>query len=279
MPLVPIGSLDDPRLVDYRALKRTNETRDAPRFVVEGDKLVERLAVSRFPLLSVLARETTAARWAARLGDQTPVYSLPRQAIEAVIGFNFHQGALACGARGTPPPLDTLLAQVAARRAGAAQTLLVAAAVHNPENLGALFRTAAALGVDALVVGPGSADPLSRRVLRVSMGSALALPWTQVADVPALLRDLARRGYAAWAAVVDERATPLAALAHRPPRLALVLGSEARGLPPQVVAACQRAVTLPMHGGTDSLNLAVAAGIMLYGLTQVLPCSTVPPDA
>jgi tRNA G18 (ribose-2'-O)-methylase SpoU len=192
-----------------------------------------------------------------------PLYVVPHAALDLLVGFNFHQGVLACGVRRRWPDLTALAADWG-RRA----TVLVCPRLDNPENLGALIRLGDVFGIEALLVGPRCPDPLSRRVLRVSMGRALRLP---VVASEAPERDVARLGagwgFATVATVTDPEAEPLDVF-HRPDRLALVFGSESAGLDSEWVARCDRRLTIPMRRGAESLNVAVAAGIVLYHVTR-----------
>jgi tRNA G18 (ribose-2'-O)-methylase SpoU len=270
MPRVPIEDLDDPRIADYRHLKATNQTRSSGRFVVEGEKLVERLLASPFALTSVLVGESHEARVAPKVPPGAPLYVIPRGMLDLLVGFNFHQGVLACGER-RPWPWPGLAGLVA--RMGERATLVVCPRLDNPENLGALIRLADVFGVDALLVGSRCPDPLSRRVLRVSMGTALRLP---VIASGAIERDVARLG-TAWgfttaATVVDpgDPASDVESLDdfRRPGRLALFFGSESAGLEPEWAGRCDRRLTIPMRPGAESLNVAVAAGIILYHVSR-----------
>jgi tRNA G18 (ribose-2'-O)-methylase SpoU len=263
MALVRIESLDDPRLAPYRSLKRTNDTRWTGRFVVEGDKLVRRLLRSDFAIESLLLgqREVDSLAQLA-VGDQN-VLVVPDDWIERIVGFNFHRGVLACALR--KPAVD--LAAFCRDRPGAL-TLVVCPDVQNPENLGALIRIAHALGVSAMVLGPRCCDPLSRRVLRVSMGSALKLPLIQADDLETKLADVrASWGVHSWATVADAGGVPFERL-ERPSRLALLFGSEGHGLEDRWLRLCEERITIPMQPGVDSLNVSVAAGILLYHLTR-----------
>lgn len=257
MPPIWIDSADDPRLAPYQSLKRTNATRWGETFVVEGDKLVERLLASRYAAISLLSEPRLADRFAALAPPGVPVYVLSRREIESLVGFNFHRGALACGRRAPQTVWESQPAPPGAT------TLVICPHVDDPENLGAIFRNAWALGADGVLLGPTCADPLSRRALRVSMGASLLLDWETVNDVPAALIELRRRQIDTIAAVLDDSAELLDAV-PRPARLALVLGGEAHGLAEEVIAACARRVTIPMAGGADSLNVAAATGILLY---------------
>jgi tRNA G18 (ribose-2'-O)-methylase SpoU len=263
MPPVPIADLADPRIAIYRNLKATNQTRRSGQFVVEGEKLFERLVASPFPLASVLVGDRHEARIAPTVPDGVPLYVVPHDLLDLLVGFNFHQGVLACGLRRPWPELASLVAGLGARA-----TLIVCPRLDNPENLGALIRLADVFGVDALLVGPRCPDPLSRRVLRVSMGTALRLP---VVASEAIEHDVARLaaswGFTTVATTVEPDAEPIDAF-QRPERLALFFGSESAGLAPEWVARCDRRLTIAMRPGAESLNVAVAAGIILHHISR-----------
>jgi tRNA G18 (ribose-2'-O)-methylase SpoU len=258
MPREFINSIDDPRLESYRNLKDTNRTRWAGRFIAEGEKLVRRLLASDFRIESILLSDRFERQFGPFVPPEAPLWVVPDALVEGLVGFNFHRGILACGLRKPDPQLDQLAPP------GRRTTLIVCPNVQDPENLGSILRIAAGLGGDGVIVGAAAADPFSRRVLRVSMGAALRVPVRRASDIAADLQHLAGPlGVQLAATVLDPTAEPLAQAA-RPDRFALLLGSEGHGLPPEIVAQCQRKITIPMHGGTDSLNVAVAAGILLY---------------
>lgn len=262
MPRIAIEDLDDPRLAVYRHLKRTNETRGLPRFVVEGDKLVARLAASRFPVESVVVSERRTTSLPASLSEEIPVYVLPHERLDELVGFNFHQGSLACGVRGDWPSPEEWFRD----RRGV--TLVVCPEIHNPENLGSIVRIADVFGVDGILVGPSCPDPFSRRILRVSMGTVLNVAIFGVADVPTELNRLrVSHGLRMAACVASTDAIPVS-LYRRPERLAVVLGHEAHGVPAAIEAVCDDRITIPMRPGAGSLNVAVAAGIVLYALAD-----------
>lgn len=261
MALVALDSPLDPRLESYRQLKRTNRTRWADEFVVESELLVDRLLASPFPVKSVVVAEHRWDAWRgrlARLPAETPIYVLPASSVSELVGFKFHRGVLACAARMPTRPLAELIAP-----AGGGSTLIVCPETRDPENLGAIFRSAAALGADAALLGEKCVDPLSRRVLRVSMGAALRLPTRRAAALLDDLEALRAAGYELVAAVVGPGAEPLTRFTPAP-RTALLVGNEAHGLDPDVLAHCPRRVSIPMAEGVDSLNVAVATGILLY---------------
>jgi len=257
MPREFINSIDDPRLESYRNLKDTNRTRWAGLFIAEGEKLVRRLLASDYAIESILLSDRFEAQLAPLVPPDARLWVVPDALVESLVGFNFHRGILACGRRKPEPPLEQLAP------VGRRTTLIVCPNVQDPENLGGILRIAAAFGGDGVIVGTAAADPFSRRVLRVSMGAALRVPVRQSPDIAADLRELAGPlGMQLAATVLDPTAEPLAQ-ATRPDRFALLLGSEGHGLPPEIVALCQRKITIPMRAGTDSLNVAVAAGILL----------------
>lgn len=262
MPLLPIDDFADCRLDPYRQLKQTNATRRAGLFVCEGEKLLDRLLASRYEVHSVLLSASWIEQIAPRLEEGVPVLVTPDEWIDRLVGFNFHRGVLACGKRGAGATLEEVAS------GDGPLTLVVCPRVNDPENLGALVRIAHAFGVNAVVLGKSCVDPLSRRVLRVSMGSALRLPLVWTDDIDAALERLHRQfNVELWASVLDADAQPLEH-ARRPPRLALLLGSEGHGLERRHVERCQRRVTIAMQPQVDSLNVAVAAGISLYCLTR-----------
>jgi tRNA G18 (ribose-2'-O)-methylase SpoU len=234
--------------------------------VLEGAFLVERAisaALELKALYCVPARKAWAEESLAASGK--PGAILPTLLSEAEMaekaGYPFHRGAYAIAER----PRERSLEEALDRSAGST-TVLVLPELGDPENLGAAFRNAAALGCGALFLGPTGPDPLCRRVLRVSMGASLSLPWARLRS-PADMSALAERGYTAAACVLDPLAEGLRAW-KRPDKLALVLGNEAFGLSPPWLGACATRLTLPMLGSTDSLNLATAAAVFLFALSR-----------
>ena len=186
---------------------------------------------------------------------------LPEARISEIAGYRFHRGAYALARRPeTLEPIDVMPAP------SGPSTLLVLPEIGDPENLGASFRNAAALGCSAILLGPAGPDPYSRRALRVSMGAALILPWARLRG-PEAMEELSERGFCAAACVLDPGARDLREW-RPPPRLALVLGNEAFGLSEPWLEACRERVTLKMRGGADSLNVATAGAIFLYALAE-----------
>jgi tRNA G18 (ribose-2'-O)-methylase SpoU len=260
MPLVPVHSIDDPRLAPYREMNERNLTKLSGLFVAEGDKVVERLLASDFEIASILAEPVYAERYGPRVSAATPIYLAPRALLEATVGFNFHRGVVACCRRRPGPNIRELLTGM---ERALRSTIVVCPDVQDPANLGSILRSAAAFGCQAILLGRRSADPFSRRVLRVSMGSALGLPIVESRDLAADLTALSAGGFELVATVLDPAAEPLWQ-SRRESKLAVLFGSEGHGLGEEWLRLCRRRVTIPLRLGVDSLNVAVAAAVVLY---------------
>jgi tRNA G18 (ribose-2'-O)-methylase SpoU len=261
-----IESADDARLEPYRDLK-SPESRRRETFIAEGEKLVLRLIDSPCQTESILCTTAVRDRLRGKLPDRLPIYIAPTPVISGLIGFQFHRGVLACGRR--PPPVS--LAELCLAQPPGERSLIVACPeIRDPANLGTIIRTAAAFGACGFVAGLAGTDPFSRRVLRTSMGSVLRLPIVQTDNWQFVLETLHQNGFETIAAVVEPAAEPLAS-ASRPPRAALFFGNEDEGLAAELESACQRRVTLPMADAVDSLNVAVAAGIILCHFANLPP--------
>lgn len=262
MVRIRIDSPQDPRIAPYVDLRNKGAPQRQGRFIAEGELVVRRLLESRFTVESLLVAESQLER--IDVPSSVPVYYAPLEVVEAIAGFRFHRGILACGLRPAasdwalrcPPPSQEA-------------TIVVCSRVQDPANLGGVLRNCAAFGVDQVLVGENSADPYTRRVLRVSMATALTLNLSLCADLEKALARLHRDfGFHCVATVLDAAASPLS-LTARPSRLALILGNEYAGVEWEVQQLCQARVTIPMSLGTDSLNVAAASGIFLYHFTQV----------
>ena len=266
MAIVTVLSLEDPRVAPYRALKERELAREeGGRFIAEGEHVVRRLLESAYETESVLLAARRVDEIAPLVPAHAPVYVAPDELIHQIVGFKFHSGVLACGRRGAPKSIDGVIPR---ETAAPGLTIVICPEIANAENMGAMIRVTAAFGADALVLGERSCDPFWRQSIRVSMGTIFTLPLVRSDDVTRDLRRLQREwGVELVATVLDERAEPLAC-AHRGAKLGLLFGNEAQGLDQTIVAACDRRVTIPMQLGTDSLNVAVAAGIILYHFTR-----------
>lgn len=258
LPIV-IDRIDDSRLDVFRELKAPREPRFRPLFVVEGLLVTERLLASRFEVEAVLTEPRFVDRLSGQLDDTTSLYVLPRDRIQQLAGFNFHRGVLGCGRRPASPALVDLVPA-----APTPVTLAVCVGIQDPENLGGILRSSAALGIQAVVLGPNCADPYSRRVARTSMGANFRVPVAEPEDLGRELAELRdRHGVRLVATVLDPHADRLDE-AEGPGRVALLFGSEGWGLDESWTTLCDQRVTIPMQPGVDSLNASVAAGIFLY---------------
>jgi len=259
-----VASLDDPRVAHYRNVKDRLLERQGKLFIAEGEHLLRRLLDSDFEVESVLLADRREAELAPLVGERAPVYVVPQALMNEIAGVKFHSGVLACGRRKARTTIDDVVPREAAKL-----TLLIWPEIANVDNVGSLIRLAAGFGVDAMILGERCHDPFWRQSIRVSMGAIFKLPLVHTDD---LHRDLDRLraewGVELIATVLDPSAEALAT-AKRGRRVGLLLGNEAQGLDERSIAACGRRVTIPMHYGTDSLNVAVAAGIFLYHFTTV----------
>lgn len=271
MILESIDDAADPRLADYRDLRGPERARPHGGFVVESRLAVRRLvAAGRYRVRSLLVTAPTLdalADLSARLAGDTRVFVAGHPTIKAVVGFDFHRGCLAVGER-PEPPADALDGVAAAPGDG---PLVVCERVAQPDNVGSVFRNALAFGARGVLLSPGSADPLSRKAIRVSLGATLALPWAEVADWPRGLERLRARGATLVALVARRDAVPIEVFAARRPlpgRLVLLFGTEGDGLSAAASALADAAVTIPMASGVDALNVATATGIALHRLAR-----------
>jgi tRNA G18 (ribose-2'-O)-methylase SpoU len=228
-------------------------------FAVESREVVRRLLVERtFRLRSVLVTERALDTFRDLLDDTTIVYLAANELIHGVVGLNFHRGCMGIAERGTPRTLDDLLA-------AAPRTVVVCEQLSNPDNVGGVFRTAMAFGAGAIVLSRGSADPLSRKVVRVSLGGSLRVPFAEQVPWPATLDRLRADGFTVVALTTRDGAD--IGTIPPPSRLALLVGTEGEGLTADAIAKADVRATIPMVAGVDSLNAIVACGIALHRLT------------
>jgi tRNA G18 (ribose-2'-O)-methylase SpoU len=265
-PVVEIDDPDDPRLVDYRSLTDValRSSIEAPHglFIAEGAHVIERARAAGYSLRSALMTPDWLERTSPVLADSdAPIYLGSDATLRALTGFHVHRGALASVQR---LPLRTLDEVV-----GSALRLAVVEDIVNHTNLGAIFRTAAALGIDGVVISPRAADPLYRRSVRVSMGAVFTVPYARAERWPDVVDDLRAAGIRTLALTPADGAVDLGELkVGTAERVAIVVGTEGDGLSKDVVARCDAAVRIPMSAGIDSLNVATAAGIAFWELRQ-----------
>jgi tRNA G18 (ribose-2'-O)-methylase SpoU len=266
MAVIHTDDRDDPRLDDFRDLSTADRRPDRPGgkglVIAEGTVVVSRLLASRYPVRALLGVERRFAELAADLaGIDVPQYVTSAETMADVVGFHLNRGILAIAGRPAPLTVSDVVA--------GAGTIAVLEGVGDHENLGALFRNAAALGVGGVLLGPGCADPLYRRSVRVSMGHVLHVPFGYLTDWPGGLDDLRARGFAVAAFTPRPGSIPLRALRkHAPGPVALLFGAEGPGLTESALAAADHAVRIPMPEGVDSLNIATAAAVAFYELAS-----------
>ncbi|WP_309603861.1 RNA methyltransferase [Phenylobacterium sp.] len=261
--LIRIDDPDDPRLADYRAVRERDLVGRGKGFIAEGQVVLEKLIqAGRHPLRSVLVadkRVDALASLFVGLPAQLPIYAAGQGVMDAVAGFPIHRGLLAAGTRA-----EMGFAQVL--RALPARALVVfLVGIANHDNMGGLFRNAAAFGADAVLLDDGCCDPLYRKAIRVSVGAALTTPFARGGPAAAMAAALKAAGFSLVAlsprGEVDLRDVAPAA------RTAILFGAEGPGLSPQILALAQT-VRIPMSGDFDSLNVATASGIVLHHLAS-----------
>ena len=263
MPVFPVESLDDPRIEIYRNLRSTNRTRDLGMMVAESDRVVRRMIDSECEMVSLLVSDRKLEKCTGWIPRDLPVYVLSESDASQLVGFDFHAGLLGCALRPPSPLLDELV-----DRDRAVQTLVACPGVTDPQNLGVIVRLATAFGADGLLADNATADPFSRRALRVSTGSALKLPIRHCEDLAADIDRLRREwGFETAGAILDTTAIPLSEV-KRPGRLILMLGNETSGLSDELTGLCDHRWTIPMTGLVDSINVSVAAGIFLHTIFE-----------
>jgi tRNA G18 (ribose-2'-O)-methylase SpoU len=272
VPVVEIDDLSDPRLADYAhltdvALKKARGSEHG-LYLAESLLVVERalraghrprsllsLGGSVDDALELLAKYPSTA--AAE--DDVPVFSGPASLLEELTGYVLHRGIIASMHRPALPSVESLLA--------GARRVVVLENVADPTNVGAIFRSVAAIGADAVLVTPRCSDPFYRRAIRVSMGTVLQVPWTRVGDWASTRELLVAAGFHIAALALTNDAVSLRSFAaDAPERVALVLGAEGEGLTDDAIAAADTIVQIPMAHGIDSLNVAATAAVAMYAL-------------
>lgn len=260
---INITSADDPRLAPYVSIRERDLTgRTDGRFIVEGKVTLGILVGrSRFEIESVFIGETRLKPLAGileQLPDTVPVYTAPQAVMDEVAGFQIHRGVLACACKGAPLMPDQLLTH---------DTLLILNGMSNHDNVGAAFRNAAAFGAGGVLLDAGSCDPLYRKSIRVSAGSALWLPFHHGGTGDGHVVALKAAGYDVWAMTPRLDA---AALREVPVmgKTAILLGAEGPGLPDGLISAA-RPVRIPMSPGFDSINVATAGAVALSRVFEV----------
>jgi tRNA G18 (ribose-2'-O)-methylase SpoU len=259
-----IDRLDDPRIAAYRDIPDPELVRSRGLFIAEGRLVVRRVIEDgRWRVQSVLVSD--AARKSLQtsldmIAGRVPVYVCAAADFRSLTGYNVHRGCLALVERPAAMPAEGLLT--------GSRTLVVLEAVTNPDNVGGIFRNAAAFAADGVLLSPTCCDPLYRKAIRTSMGAVLRVPFTRAGGWPQDVVRVRAAGFTIVALTPHEPAETLAAFAARPrpERLALVAGTEGAGLTPVVEEMADWRVRIPIANAVDSLNVAVAVGIALHAI-------------
>jgi tRNA G18 (ribose-2'-O)-methylase SpoU len=260
--IITIADPSDPRLYDYTdltdvELRRRREPEEG-LFIAEGELVIQRSRRAGYRMRSMLL----SAKWLETMrevveGDPAPVYVLAPEVAEQVTGFHVHRGALAAMERKPLPDAAALLS--------GARRVAVLEGVNNHTNIGAIFRSAAALGTDAVLLSPNCADPLYRRSVRVSMGAVFSVPYARLDPWPGSLAALREAGFRLLALTPHPDALPIDEVApHRLERCALMLGAEGDGLSAGALRTADTWVRIPMAHEVDSLNVGAAAAVAFY---------------
>jgi tRNA G18 (ribose-2'-O)-methylase SpoU len=276
---IEIDRPDDTRLADYTRLTdaglRTHLEAEHGLFIAEGTKVITRAVASGYPVRSMLlgksrladlpALAEASAASAVSAAGSAPVYLVPDEVAESLTGYRVHRGALASLARKPLPEASAVI--------GSARRIVVLEDLVDHGNVGAIFRCAAALGVDAVLLSPRCADPLYRRSVKVSMGAVFAIPYARMTGWYDGLAELKSAGFLTLALTPDERATPVTAALRDAGRVALLLGTEGDGLSGRWLEQADETVRIPMNpaaraAGVDSLNVVAAAAIACHLLVN-----------
>jgi len=291
--IVVVDDPSDPRLADYTRLTdvrlRTALEPAHGLFVAEGDKVIRRAVAAGYQVRSILVtRDKLAGLADLASACPGPVYLVSDQAAEQVTGYRVHRGALASMARRALPTVTGLLsgaplaadvsgaplaAELSGGQPGWPRRIVILEDLVDHGNVGGIFRCAAALGVDAVILSPRCADPLYRRAVKVSMGAVFAIPYARMSDWRGGLAEIRSAGFTLLALTPDQSAVPLDKLASAG-RVALLLGTEGDGLSSRWRAEADTAVCIPMSAdamamGVDSLNVVAAAAIACHELARL----------
>jgi tRNA G18 (ribose-2'-O)-methylase SpoU len=263
VPLVTVTDPDDPRLGDYHALTDVElRTRWEPPhglFIAEGELVLRRALRAGYQPRSILLDAKRADQLADLIALDTPAYAAAPDVLEQVTGFHVHRGVLASFHRRPLLPVSEVLAE--------ARRIVILENVNNHTNLGAIFRGAAALGVDAVLLSPTCADPLYRRSVRVSMGEVFAVPYATLDPWPQALSEVRDAGYTILALTPSPDAVPIQQLSKdQRLRSAFLFGAEGAGLTDAAMRGSDVRVVIPMRRGVDSLNVAAAAAVAFWEL-------------
>ena len=271
MRILPLGDLGDPAAALYNERAETRLVHcfepEPGLFIAETPVVIRRALEAGYEPVSMIGEEKIVRAAAAELAPflgEIPVYAGTDEVLRGITGYHLARGLLCALRRRPPAPAESVLA--------GASRLVLLEEVLNPTNVGAVFRSAAALGMDGVLLSARCTDPLYRRASRVSMGNVFQIPWTflpKTAGPAERIGLLRAAGFRTLAMALTKTAVPLGALRVRPgEKIAMVMGTESTGLAPETVAACDEAVVIPMKNGVDSLNVAAAAAVAFWELRE-----------
>lgn len=276
MPTIKITSITDPQLAVFTSLTEAQlRNRLDPEkgiFIAESPKVIHVALDAGYEPLALLCEERHITGDAARIIERAnalpiwadkpegmPVYTGSREMLASLTGYTLTRGVLCAMRRPMPRAISEVVND--------ARRIVIIDGVVDTTNIGAIFRSAAALGIDAVLLTPNSCDPLNRRSIRVSMGSVFLVPWTWTADAESYQEELRKLGFATAAmALTDDSISIADPLLTTIPRLAIIMGTEGDGLPATTIAAADHVVRIPMSHNVDSLNVAAAAAVAFWEL-------------
>jgi tRNA G18 (ribose-2'-O)-methylase SpoU len=268
--LIEITHPDDPRIAEFRDIRERDLTGRESRFIAEGTVVLRLLAEAHVAGGDFVAEKVLLLRnrvagleeIIAAFPPDVPVYVAEASVLDGIVGFHLHRGVLALGRRKAERDIAAFLDQLPERA-----LVLAGSGISNHDNVGSMFRNAAAFGADAVLLDETCCDPLYRKALRVSVGSVLTVPYCRQLSGVDLLTALTERGFSVWSlsprGEVDIRAVPPA------DRMALVVGTEGEGLPQKILSTFG-SLRIPQAPGLDSLNVATASGIALFALASLI---------
>lgn len=262
MSIIAIDDPSDQRIAAYRDIRERDLVGREGLFIAEGEVVVRVLfARSIHRPLSLLVAEQRVAALSdliATAPDGVPAFAASQAVIDAIAGFHIHRGILAVGRRGPMPAAGALL-----EACGLRATVVALFGIANHDNIGGIFRNAAAFGADVVLLDSDCCDPLYRKAIRVSVGAALTVPFARLKRDEDAVALLAAYGFTPLA--LSPAGTSLLGEIHRPGRVAVLFGAEGAGLPESILSRTET-VRIPMAGELDSINVATASGIVLHHL-------------
>lgn len=261
--MIEICDLNHPALEPYRELRHRNWIRQSGIFIAEGPLVVQRLLDSNYDVESVLLDRKYFDQYSPIVPESVKLLVVEHELVERIVGFNFHRGVLACGRRQKVQFISDQLIVDDPR-----ETMVGLVGIEDPENVGGILRSAAGFGVRRVLIGPGTADPLSRRSLRVAMGNSLGLEFLISRDLPLEIVWLKKHGVEVVATTLGDGAESLETV-RRAGASILLLGNERHGLPSEIYAQVDRKVRIDMALNTDSLNVSAAAAVVMYHFCRV----------